>query len=506
MTDTRVPEQLGRYRILRRLAQGGMAEILLAEAADLPEVRRVVVLKRLLPGLAQDDSSRALFLNEARIMASLNHPNVVQVLEVFRSDDELFIAMEHLDGETLGGFVDANEVAARRIPLEESLYIIAQVLAGLDYVHERRDSDGQPMQLIHRDISRRNVLLTYDGGVKVIDFGIARRANVLGATAAGIVRGTIAYMSPEQARGLHLDRRCDLFAVGTLLYELAVGAEAYSGDSDFDVLKQIIEGPIPDPTRVVAGFPPVLHEVIARAQQKKPADRFQTAAQMLAAVENAAAALGLPLSATTLKPTMQSLFREHIEAWGVLRRDDGAHRDKALATLTASGGLAFAEEAAVAVAPTELAARPPSRKAPIVLGLLAAAALSGGLAWWSGGRHSTPTPAAVDMALDRDGAVPRDAAQPPDAALVFVPQPIANKHRQHEAHGKGQLVLEAHPWCDVTIDGSSLGPTPLVVPLPSGVHKVHLRNREFDIDRTITLTLRPGQTLKKKLEFPPKRR
>jgi tRNA A-37 threonylcarbamoyl transferase component Bud32 len=508
----RLPSQLGRYRVLRRLAQGGMAEIFLAEATDLPEVRRVAVLKRLLPEYARDEPMRALFLNEARVMASLNHPNVVQVLEVFRTDEELFIAMEHIEGEALATLVGAAQAAGHRLPLEESLQVIAGVLAGLDYVHERKGPDGRPMQLIHRDVTARNVLISYEGAVKLIDFGIARRANAIGVTTAGVVRGTIPYMSPEQARGQLLDRRSDLFSVGILLYELTVGRRLYDGDDNFEVLKRIIEAPVPSPAAASPGYPPLLDEVVGRALQKKPIDRFQSAAEMLSAIENVAAALGLPLSATPLKATMQSLFSKHIEAWRSVRQDAGEGQARALATLTASGGLAYTS-AGIDAASTGVHA--PRARRGIGMAVVGAMAIGAGglyaVTWLAPGK-GREVAAVEDAARAPEAARPLDAASPvtspPDLAIAYetvTPKPPHPRPRQHEEHGKAELVLEARPWCEVSIDGVARGPTPIVVPLGAGAHKVRLRNPEFDIDRTLTLTLKAGQRLKKKLEFPTKK-
>src|ERR1041385_4502422 len=244
-----------KFVILRSLAMGGMAEILLARVREPARPERLVVLKRMHRQLAVDREYVKMFVDEARIATSLRHPNVVEVYESGEDDGQYYIAMEYLHGHDLRHVL--SEMAKQQIPmrLENALAITRAVCRGLDYTHERTDSSGELLGIVHRDVSPHNVLLTYGGRVKLVDFGIAKTSFQASRTRTGILKGKVAYMSPEQALGEALDRRSDVFCIGILLWEMTTGQWLYRRKSELETLKAVVESDAPKPSTVTPSYP-----------------------------------------------------------------------------------------------------------------------------------------------------------------------------------------------------------------------------------------------------------
>ena len=225
--------KFGKYELLERLASGGMADIYLARASSLEGFEKLLVIKRIRPKTAQDPTFIHMFLDEARIAASLDHPNLVHIYDVGRVEDEYFLAMEYLHGVDLQGLVTACLAQGMTVPLiEATLTAVSCTLAGLHHAHEKVAFDGQPLGIVHRDVTPQNVVVTYEGAVKVVDFGIATARVVEDVLEPGMVRGKAPYMSPEQAQGERVDRRSDVFAVGIILYELSLGRRLYKAPDE----------------------------------------------------------------------------------------------------------------------------------------------------------------------------------------------------------------------------------------------------------------------------------
>jgi len=538
--DAMAGRRIGRYTVIHRIARGGMAELFLAEASDLPSVRRVVVIKRMLPELARALGYREMFLNEARILAALGHPNVVQVIEVGQDGDGdsdgdggggggPFIAMEHVEGESLATIMAVHQAPAAPLPLEHVLHLAGGILSGLHYLHERRDPDGRPLHLIHRDVSPRNVLCSYEGTVKLIDFGIARAANLPGATRHGSVKGTVPYMSPEQCRGLQLDRRTDVFSTGVILHEMTVGQRLFQGEGEFDLFKQIVEGQIPRPGALRADCPPELEAVIMKALAKRPADRFQSAGDMLDAIEQLGRRLDLHPSTRAMRAFMHQRFAERIAAVQSVRERAAGGAAGALTGITRSAaGLDAVDQPEVPPSVEAEVARPRrAARRRIGAAVLALAMLggAGAIAWRLAARGGparevtglpaapSPTPATAPPAPAAPERRPPEApgATPARAASLRAPAVPAAPRRTRAAAqpaagasgGAGRLVLDSKPWCQVAIDGEPRGPTPLVLELPAGPHRVVLSNEEFHIDRSAVIVVEPNQTVKRRFDFPP---
>src|SRR5687767_5618617 len=247
--------QIGKYRVVRRLAVGGMAEIYLAEARGIEGFAKYVVLKRILPQYAQSETFVRLFLNEARVSATLDHPNIASVYDIGEVDGVYFFTMEYLHGEDLGHILREMVARQTRLPLEHALTIGTGVAAGLHAAHEKRGPEGRPLGIVHRDVSPSNVVVTYDGGVKLCDFGVAKITSQSELTRTGTLKGKVSYMSPEQCNNESLDRRSDVFSLGILLYELTTLTRLFRGDSEAATLKMVLDANVPPPSTRVDDYP-----------------------------------------------------------------------------------------------------------------------------------------------------------------------------------------------------------------------------------------------------------
>ena len=292
-----------------------MAEVLLARASGIEGFERHVVIKRIHPDQARDERFVAMFLDEARLAAALHHQNVVQVHDIGEDQGEYFFAMEYVHGEDLRKLLMHANRADQTVPLEHLVTIITGAAAGLHYAHEQRGLDRKPLGIVHRDVSPANILIGYDGAVKVADFGIAKAAFRTAETQSGILKGKVSYMSPEQCTGKPVDRRSDVFALGIVLYELATVRRLFKGDSDYDIMSAIVHGTIPPPTTKRADIPPALEQIILKALALDPALRYQSAHEMRLALEAYADAAGLRTSTSTLADYMTRMFGERAEPW-----------------------------------------------------------------------------------------------------------------------------------------------------------------------------------------------
>jgi eukaryotic-like serine/threonine-protein kinase len=277
--------QVGRYTVVRHLASGGMAELYIARQQAMGGFVKPVVLKILQPRYAQNPRVVAMFLDEARLAAKLNHPAIVHVYDVADEGGFTYIAMEYIHGETIADIVKRGLDLNRYLPMEHAIYIVSQTAAGLSYAHDRREPGGdRPARIVHRDISPTNVMVSFEGQTKIVDFGIARAQDEL-REEAGILPGKASYMSPEQVRGEGADYRSDIFALGIILYELTLCQRLYRGPAEA-VMKRIVDERVPPPTAIRRDFPPALELIVMRALEKRPADRYQSAEDMRRELED----------------------------------------------------------------------------------------------------------------------------------------------------------------------------------------------------------------------------
>ena len=270
---------IGKYQLIANLGHGGMADVYLAIVHGLVGFNKLTVIKRLRPSLAEEPEFLAMFLDEARLAARLNHPNVVQTNEVAEVDGIYYIAMEYLDGQPLNRILHRVNKGPEAPPRNLLLRVVADALAGLQHAHELADYDGSPLCVVHRDASPHNIFVTYDGQTKVVDFGIAKAATRSAETRGGVLKGKIAYMAPEQARSDEVDRRADVFAMGLVLWEVLTGVRLRRG-SDLELLDKIGSGDVPPLSSAWADCPAALAAIVARATALSKLDRYATANEM----------------------------------------------------------------------------------------------------------------------------------------------------------------------------------------------------------------------------------
>jgi serine/threonine protein kinase len=271
----------GKYRLVRKLGSGGMAEAYLAESEGHAGFARTVVLKRVLPHLADRPELTRMLVHEARLAARLQHDNIAQIYDLGRVDEQYFITMEYVEGLDLEALVELAE--ARQLtplPLGPVARIVLDVAAGLAHAHGARDGTGRRMGLVHRDISPPNVMVTRDGVAKIIDFGIAKATEEAGETATGAMKGKHAYMSPEQARGRPVDARSDQFALGVLLWELAAGQRLFRRAADFLTIAAVVEEEAPELRKLRPELPERLDHIVGRALEKDPDDRYPSCEEL----------------------------------------------------------------------------------------------------------------------------------------------------------------------------------------------------------------------------------
>ena len=303
------------YEILAKLATGGMAEIFLARGASTGGVERYVVLKRILRHRAHDQAFVRMFLDEARLAAQLQHPNIAQVYDIGKLGDSFFFTMEYVHGETVRALLQRSHALRSPIPIGSVLVIAAGAAAGLHHAHERNGLDGKPLGIVHRDVSPSNLMASYEGSVKVVDFGVAKAAHRSQETRSGTVKGKISYLSPEQCRGNPVDRRSDLFSLGIVLWEMLTTERLYKRATDFEAMAAIVSEHVPPPSSRRPDVPRELDALVMQLLAKDPTDRFQTAAHLHEAIESVAVRLGSALSSAGLARYLRDLFGQRPEPW-----------------------------------------------------------------------------------------------------------------------------------------------------------------------------------------------
>ena len=307
------PARFGKYDLLALLATGGMAEIWLARISGEAGFEKLVVIKRLLDQLALDAEFVEMFLDEARINARLQHSNIVQVMELGQVEGRYFMAMEYVPGLSVAQLGKRATKLLGDVPLEVAGGIVMQACVGLHYAHEKTLPDGKPLDIIHRDVSPQNLICTFEGLVKVLDFGIAKASERVSQTRTGMVKGKFSYMSPEQCLGAPLDRRSDVFTLGIVLFELATSRRLFKRASTYDTYLAITQADVPSPSAVNYKIAPALEAVIVKALQRRPEDRFASCDEMHEALDHALRTLGLHASPTDLGKFMEATFADEHE-------------------------------------------------------------------------------------------------------------------------------------------------------------------------------------------------
>lgn len=599
----------GRYRVLARLGRGGMAEVFVTAAEGAAGVKKLAVVKRLRADLTKDedpealeaaDRFRSMFLAEAQLSARLNHPNIVHTYEVGEERGSLFIAMEYVEGQSLHSLQSALLRGGKGLPAAMAVRVMCEVLSALHYAHELTDITGEKLVIVHRDVSPQNVMLTYDGGVKLVDFGVAKASRTSTATEVGTIKGKVRYMAPEQVAGSTVDRRADIFAVGVLLWELLAQKRLTRGATDAQALLSLVKDDAPSLLVEAPAVDPGVAAVVMRALNRNPEQRYQTALEMRSALEGFLAESHEHVTSESIGLLVRNTFSSERERMAervrnALARPADAEED---VVVDWGGEVSIAESGAskpasrsgnrpisgsrqselshggsraenmtmptVTENPSGFIAAPlpfvPSERAPVsrrrnplVVPLVAFLAAVGGagavvfmfkdrmnggaatsqLAPTQESRPATaeaprpvgpgPTEAAPTAAppseestpIARSGGAGSTAASDKaaekwakankaakEAKSEPEPAPKASTPSTADSGEKGFLTIDTYPWTKVTVNGRTLGTTPLVKSaLPAGTYTVVLENPDEKISERVTVTIKSGETVSKRLAF-----
>ena len=397
-----LPKRFGKYTLLRRLAVGGMAEIFLALQKSVAGFEKLIVVKRVLPDLARDKAFVQMLLQEARIAATLNHPNIAQVYDVGMFDGDYFIAMEHVHGEDLRSIVRQMKVKQERaFPLEHTLAIVLGCCKGLAFAHDQRDLDGNPLDIVHRDVSPQNVLVTFTGDVKLVDFGIAK-ASTGKEEKPGKLKGKVPYMSPEQAQGRDLDGRSDVFSLGVMMFELCTGRRLFRGKNEEETLRTIVEGKYPRAIEINPNLHPRLDEIIHNALAPDRSSRYAAARDFQADLEAFIRDEQLAVSPLSLGQWMQDLFDDKLARQKQMLQE-GRQLAEVLASqssedLSLSGTMSLTGVSVIRE-------REPNKTPWLLLLLVLLIAVGGGVATWMLWPKGAPTgPGVISLSSDPPGA------------------------------------------------------------------------------------------------------
>ncbi len=303
----------GKYLLLDRISVGGMAEVFKAKSYGVEGFEKVIAIKRILPSMGEDRDFIKMFIDEAKIVGQLAHANICQIFELGRTDGAHFIAMEYIWGKDLLQIQNRLRKLKQQMPAAMACFLVAKICEGLDYAHKKRDALGRPLEIVHRDCSPQNILISYEGEVKLIDFGIAKAASRSSKTQAGVLKGKFGYMSPEQVRGLPLDRRSDLFSVGTILYECLTGDRLFVGETDFSTLEKVRNVDVPPPRSINPAIPEEVERIIMKSLARDAEDRYQWGSEMAADLQRYLMSQEQVFTAKSLATWLKEAFSPELE-------------------------------------------------------------------------------------------------------------------------------------------------------------------------------------------------
>ena len=545
---------LGKYRLVKLIASGGMAEVYLAKQAGAAGFEKMVCLKRILPHLARDKQFVEMFLNEARLAARLDHPNIVSIFDLGEANGNYFIAMEFIDGPSLRAIHKLAAERGEHLPIPEICKIVSMAAGGLQYAHDLTGSDGKPLGLVHRDISPDNVLVHRNGSAKVVDFGIAKAANSSSQTRTGTLKGKVAYMPPEQLRGEQLDRRTDVFALGVVLYELLAGKRPWEGTSEVALIGKIMTE---EPQPLGELRPDAPHELIAIVEKtlaKDRSQRYQSCHELQADLEALVVEMGQTITPSRVADFVKAYSPEPQSAASIpeqssaeiLQIQNEMNGTGAAPALVKGRGKAASDRDSRTRAMAAPPAAPSSHGALYgVLAFLFIAVGGGAGGYWfffhqdepqpapvaveratlAEGERPSPPPAVKPAETEQPAVVEKPASKPAEpkprphklaqvetpptpAPVVIVKDPpkavVVPEQPKPTVIAKGELVLLIRPWAKVEVDGREVGVTPLNEPLmlAAGDHKVRLINPDLqkDIVRTVHITASEREVLKEILD------
>ncbi|HYV48296.1 MAG TPA: serine/threonine-protein kinase [Myxococcaceae bacterium] len=489
-------ETLGKYELIRKLAVGGMAEVFLAKSGGAMGFTKTVVLKRILPHLADDPRFVEMFLREAKIAAELTHPNVVQIFDFGESEGRYYIAMEYVDGPNMRGLVKRAVENRAPVPLPMVARLISYACEGLGFAHAFTDPEtGKSKDIVHRDISPDNILVSRTGALKVADFGLAKALDSQNLTQAGMLKGKIPYLAPEQIRGKGADRRTDIYALGITLYELCTGRRPFEAENDVALMSAVANEPPPPPQKLRPDLAPELISVIERSLRKNPDQRFQTCREM--------------------QGELDAYLRQHDFTIGPFEIAEYVKQADAIPRSPTGKFFPAAEKGdspptrAERATPSSPSVAPPAEKSPP----------KGSPAPPSGPNRPPPQVArgAPRPSQPREGSVPSVSLDgvatkvkqlvadvPPErrpflyvgggvVALLLVVLVALNAGGSEDFGGNAALVVDSVPAGRVKINGRELGKTPrTLTSLPAGAVLVEVYDPDLPFSKQQLMTLSPG--------------
>lgn len=512
------PSPGGRYRLIRQLAVGGMGEVFLAQHQGPAGFSKPVVIKRILPHLAWDEGFVEMFLHEARVAAGLSHPNIVQIFDLGREEDGYFIAMEYVQGHSLRALL--REQVKRGVsssPLHVAR-ICSQVLRALHYAHHQKDERGRPRSVIHRDVTPENILVSFEGAVKLADFGLAKASGSVLTTRPGTLKGKYGYMAPEQLERSQVEPRSDVYAVGVVAYELLAGQRPFTGESDMAVAYAIVHHSASPLREHRPDVPEELERIVMKALAKRPEERFESAGAMADALEELIARSGRVFGGKEIAELMERVFGAPVplslelsgsvarETTAVVAAEDLTQLDRplpemrrrpswrlwalvGLAAVAVGSAVALVVRSAGASRPSASSAQPsvavspapiPAEPAPVPVEPA----------------PELPKPPAAEVAV-RTGAAAPERSRRTQYTPTAVRAERTSRQRERLAARKaepGKVVFKIRPWAEVFLGEKRLGMTPLPpVELPAGTHTLTLRNHELGVSRRVKVVVPSGR-------------
>jgi serine/threonine-protein kinase len=536
--------KFGKFELIAHLATGGMAEIYLARQTSIAGFQKLLVIKRILAHLSREDVFVEMFLDEARIAAQINHPNVVQIYDLGCVEGQYFIAMEYLEGEGLSEVMRQARKQRQPVPPILAAGMALQMCEGLHHAHTMLGPDAEPLKVVHRDVNPQNIFVLYSGGVKLVDFGIAKAAKRFSQTSTGMLKGKYGYMSPEQIMNLSLDSRSDVYSAGVVLWEMLTGRRLFRQSNELEILKAITEQDPPPPSSILPTIPQALDDICMKALKRSRDLRYQTAGEMRLELSFYLKRIKETSDTVAIGEYMQSLFTERIDEKRKLVKAAQAQTRSGELGEALFGGLHGREDTEPSVSrytpsfvePDAILRTPGSASGEIiirqkssawrVLALLTGGALIAVVVlliflWpskWGEKSSAVETdPVKPDKPVVKDAGTKPDKG--PDEAVVVVPpkepdpdpaklkkkKKVRKKRRKRKTVAKGEpgrLRLATTPWTTIYFKGDKLGVTPLVdVELPPGRHTLRAVNPGKGIDRKIKVVIRSGQTTAKSVRF-----
>jgi serine/threonine protein kinase len=531
---------LGKYTLVRKLATGGMAEVFLARADGPMGFQKKCVVKRILPHFNDDERFIQMFLAEARLAAELNHPNLVQIFDFGQHNGQYYLAMEFIDGPNTRSLNQAVRKATGAMDFAVAARLIATAAEGLHFAHELRDENGTFLNLVHRDISPDNILVSRNGAVKVVDFGIAKASTQPHLTKSGMIKGKMAYMPPEQLARDPLDRRADLFALGIVLYEMITGGMPFDATSEVSIIQAIMSVKPLERVEVYRPDCPVeLQAIVMRCLEKDRERRYPSCRELQTDLEAFIQSTGKVVGTREIAALVSSLFAEAETSTSGPKLSPSQSGSDAMTRPSGSGSVKRSQSASIEVVPEdfsqpsvtstglsgtalrEVPERPGSNKAPLfVIGGALTVGLLGGAAWLLTRppppiaappppvvtAHDAPKVLVVDASVDTDlgpDAGAPDAAEPDagepevgiDAGQPAVVDAGAAATPTEAVKAKGKLSLRIRPYATVFLDDKPLGDTPLPsLAVPVGKHKLKLVNPTLGTV-TLEITIKPGDNV-----------